>query len=97
MGNNVSISFGNSCNVFQKLKKMCPEGKSFSKFIVFVCQDWLAKKDMSSYFVDDSTPNDMSPLDTWAEWISTTNNDELVRILKIRRRINTLLEKKIFD
>ena len=97
MTNVISVSFGDACDVFKRLRKMCPEGKSFSKFVVFVCQDWIAKKDMASFLVDDSTPNDDAPLEIWKEYINTGEHEELKKLLIKRRSINTLLEMKLLD
>lgn len=97
MANVLSISHDASCETFKKLKERCPKGMAFSRFIEYVCKDWLSRVDLTASVLDDYKPSDEAPLDVWQNWVDTHDYEDLKDILRKRRAVNTLMEKRLFD
>jgi hypothetical protein len=97
MGKKITISYSEECDTFDKLKERCPKGMAFSKFIEFVCKDWLSRVDLTTAVLDDYKPGDEAPLDVWQSWVDTHDYEDLKHILRKRRSINTLMEVRLFD
>jgi len=97
MGNKVTISYSDECDTFDKLRARCPRGMAFSKFIEFVCKDWLARVDLTAAVLDDYKPGDEAPLDVWQSWVDTSDSERLKKTLRKRRAINTIMEVRLFD
>jgi len=97
MTNVLSISHDEECETFKKLKERCPPGMAFSRFIEYVCKDWLSKVDLTAAVLDDYRPSDEAPLQVWQNWVDTGDIEELRIVLRKRRAVNTIMEKRLFD